>query len=85
VVALLLYQRGDQSSKSNCGSLIRNSLALPVRPTGVNTEYQRLQLGVEKRFSHGVSVLSNWSISKLSKTTSPVGWIRRKHPGHFAD
>jgi hypothetical protein len=32
---------------------------------GVNAQYQRLQFGLEKRLSHGFSVLFNWSISKL--------------------
>ena len=32
---------------------------------GVNAQYQRLQFGLEKRLSQGISVLFNWSISKL--------------------
>jgi hypothetical protein len=31
----------------------------------VNAQYQRVQLNLEKRFTHGLSALFNWSISKL--------------------
>jgi hypothetical protein len=41
---------------------------------GVNAEYQRLQLGLEKRLSHGVSVLFNWSISKLMQNNI-TSWV----------
>src|SRR5215471_18420356 len=32
---------------------------------GVNAQYQRLQIGTEKRLTRGVSVLFNWAVSKL--------------------
>jgi len=32
---------------------------------GVNAQYQRAQLSLEKQLTHGVSLLFNWSISKL--------------------
>src|SRR5262249_37224260 len=32
---------------------------------GVNAQYQRLQIGLEKRLTRGVSVLFNWAVSKL--------------------
>jgi hypothetical protein len=32
---------------------------------GVNAQYQRMQLSLEKQLTHGVSLLFNWSISKL--------------------
>src|SRR5262249_44189908 len=53
----------------------QNFGAVWIASANQNSFYNSMQLGVEKRYSHGLSLLANYTLSKSTdEGSTPVGW-----------